>query len=164
MSRFAPRSAVPKQASAQTTTAQRVAQSRQGTTVQGDTLQAATMPDNRSHTLPRQLKDGRTKGGMPRQLARGIEALSGVSMEGVRVHYNSARPATMQALAYAQGSDIHLAGGQESHLPHEAWHITQQAKGRVKPTTKVNGIAVNDSPSLEREADVMGKRAAKFGG
>ena len=29
------------------------------------------------------------------------------------------------ALAYAQGSDIHLAPGQEQHLPHEAWHVVQ---------------------------------------
>ncbi|HAP61901.1 MAG TPA: hypothetical protein DCR93_21180, partial [Cytophagales bacterium] len=32
------------------------------------------------------------------------------------------------------GTDIHLAPGQQKHLPHEAWHVVQQKQGRVKPT------------------------------
>ncbi|MFN7896939.1 MAG: DUF4157 domain-containing protein, partial [Cyanobacteriota bacterium] len=60
--------------------------------------------------------------GLPDQLKSGIESLSGLSMDHVRVHYNSSQPAQLNALAYAQGSDIHLAPGQERHLPHEAWH------------------------------------------
>lgn len=124
---------------------------------------AMTLNDQRTSALPRQLMDGRTPGGMPGRLAQGIENLSGVSMGKVRVHYNSSRPQSMQAHAYAHGNDIHLAGGQEKHLPHEAWHIVQQAQGRVRPTAQVNGTAINDSPSLEREADVMGTRALKGG-
>ena len=54
--------------------------------------------------------------GLPDQLKSGIESLSGLSMDEVRVHYNSAQPAQLNALAYAQGSDIHLAPGQERHL------------------------------------------------
>jgi len=99
--------------------------------------------------------------GMPGQLKAGIEALSGMNMDHVRVHYNSDRPAQLQALAYAQGSDIHLAPGQEQHLPHEAWHVVQQAQGRVRPTMQMQGgVQVNDDTGLEREADVMGGRAA----
>jgi hypothetical protein len=88
-----------------------------------------------------------------------MEKMSGLSLDGVKVHYNSSRPAQVNALAYAQGSDIYLGPGQERHLPHEAWHIVQQRQGRVRPTTQVNGVAVNDNPSLEREADMMGLRA-----
>jgi hypothetical protein len=81
-------------------------------------------------------------------------------MDHVRVHYNSAQPAQLNALAYAQGSDIHLAPGQERHLPHEAWHVVQQAQGRVLPTLQLNdGVQVNDDAGLEREADVMGTKA-----
>jgi hypothetical protein len=47
----------------------------------------------------------------------GIENLSGFSMSDVKVHYNSDKPAQLQAHAYAQGTDIHLASGQEKHLP-----------------------------------------------
>jgi hypothetical protein len=102
--------------------------------------------------------------GLPDQLKSGIESLSGLSMDHVRVHYNSAQPAQLNALAYAQGSDIHLAPGQERHLPHEAWHVVQQAQGRVRPTLQLQGgVPVNDDAGLEREADVMGIKALERG-
>ena len=97
--------------------------------------------------------------GMPDTLKAGIEDLSGFAMDDVRVHYNSDKPATVQALAYTQGTDIHVAPGQEQHLPHEAWHVAQQMAGRVEPTTEVGGLPVNDNTALEHEADVMGAKA-----
>lgn len=97
--------------------------------------------------------------GMPDNLKSSIESLSGFSMDDVRVHYNSSKPATVQALAYTQGTDIHVAPGQEKHLPHEAWHVAQQMAGRVSPTTNINGMPVNDNAALEHEADVMGEKA-----
>lgn len=100
--------------------------------------------------------------GMPDNLKAGIENLSGFPMDDVRVHYNSDKPATVQALAYTQGTDIHVAPGQEQHLPHEAWHVAQQMAGRVEPTTEVGGLPVNDNPALEHEADVMGARANSY--
>lgn len=99
--------------------------------------------------------------GMPDNLKSGIESLSGFSMDDVRVHYNSSKPATVQALAYTQGTDIHVAPGQEKHLPHEAWHVAQQMAGRVSPTTNINGMPVNDNAGLEHEADVMGVKAVQ---
>ena len=85
-----------------------------------------------------------------------------VQKNDVRVHYNSDKPATVQALAYTQGTDIHVAPGQEQHLPHEAWHVAQQMAGRVEPTTEVGGLPVNDSKELEHEADVMGAKANSY--
>lgn len=97
--------------------------------------------------------------GMPDNLKAGVENLSGFAMDDVRVHYNSDKPATVQALAYTQGTDIHVAPGQEQHLPHEAWHVAQQMAGRVEPTTEIGGMPVNDNAGLEHEADVMGAKA-----
>jgi hypothetical protein len=98
--------------------------------------------------------------GLPDNLKSGIESLSGMSMDHVKVHYNSDKPAQLQAHAYAQGSEIHVAPGQEQHLPHEAWHVVQQAQGRVRPTMQMKaGIGVNDDVGLEQEADVMGAMA-----
>lgn len=97
--------------------------------------------------------------GLPDNLKAGVESLSGYSLDDVRVHYNSSKPATVQALAYTQGTDIHVAPGQEKHLPHEAWHVAQQMAGRVSPTTDINGMPVNDNVALEHEADVMGEKA-----
>jgi len=73
----------------------------------------------------------------------------------------------LNAHAYAQGTNIHLASGQEKHLPHEAWHVVQQKQGRVQPTIQMKGpstslrnpISINDDLGLEKEADVMGARA-----
>lgn len=97
--------------------------------------------------------------GLPDNLKAGVENLSGFSLDDVKVHYNSYQPATVQALAYTQGTDIHVAPGQEQHLPHEAWHVAQQMAGRVDPTTEVAGMPVNDNVGLEHEADVMGAKA-----
>jgi uncharacterized protein DUF4157 len=98
--------------------------------------------------------------GLPDELKSGIESLSGVSLDDVNVHYSSSRPAQLNAAAYAQGTDIHVAPGQEQHLPHEAWHIVQQAQGRVHPTMQLeDGVPVNDDEALEQEADVMGAKA-----
>ena len=43
----------------------------------------------------------------------------------------------LDAVAFTQGSEIHVAPGQKRHLPHEAWHVVQQAQGRVQPTTQL---------------------------
>lgn len=100
------------------------------------------------------------RAGLPDRLRQGIEALSGLSMGHVSVHRNSSKPAQVNAHAYAQGSEIHLAPGQDQHLPHEAWHVVQQAQGRVRPTMRsATGAPINDDAALEREADVMGRKA-----
>ncbi|WP_083629468.1 eCIS core domain-containing protein [Tenacibaculum agarivorans] len=104
------------------------------------------------------------KTGLPDQLKSGIESLSGMDMSDTRVHYNSSVPAQLQAHAFAQGNNIHIAPGQEQHLPHEAWHVVQQKQGRVKETTQLKGkVAINDDEGLEREADVMGAKAMEGG-
>lgn len=101
--------------------------------------------------------------GLPDNLKSGIEDLSGYSLDDVKVNYNSDKPAQLQAHAYAQGSEIHIASGQEKHLPHEAWHVVQQKQGRVKPTMQMKGkLNINDNEGLEKEADIMGKKASQF--
>jgi hypothetical protein len=109
-----------------------------------------------------QLQKNPNNTGLPDQLKLGIESLSGLSMDHVKVHYNSARPAQFQAHAYAQGDEIHLGPGQESHLPHEVWHVVQQAQGRVRPTARMNGGSlINNDAKLESEADLMGAHASR---
>lgn len=100
-----------------------------------------------------------SKAGLPESLQAGIEGLSGYSMDDVQVHYNSMKPARLNAQAFTQGTDIHVAPGYERHLAHEAWHVVQQKQGRVAPTIRMKGVDVNDDAGLEREADVMGARA-----
>lgn len=92
-----------------------------------------------------------------------IEHRSGVSMDDVRLFYNSAQPAQFNALAYERGPEINVASGQEHHLPHEAWHVVQQAQDRVKSTIQMHeAIPVNDDPNLEHKADVMEGKALQM--
>ena len=113
-----------------------------------------------SRKAPVQFKTPENQTGMPDSLKSGVESLSGFDLSDVKVHYNSSQPAQLNALAYAQGSDIHVAPGQERHLPHEAWHVVQQRQGRVQPTMQLrDSVPVNDDPGLEKEADVMGAKA-----
>jgi len=95
--------------------------------------------------------------GLPDQLKSGIENISGHSMDDVKVHYNSNRPAQLNAHAFAQGTDIHIASGQEKHLPHEAWHVVQQKQGRVKPTIQMKGnVQFNDISESEKAHKTLG--------
>jgi Domain of unknown function (DUF4157) len=64
----------------------------------------------------------------PRVLA-GIESMSGHDISDVEVHECSAIPSSVDALAFTRGSQIHLAPGQEHHLPHQARHAAQQTMG-----------------------------------
>lgn len=121
----------------------------------GAVVQRKTAPGTRG-----QVYGAPNRTGLPDRLKAGVEAMSGVDMAPVRVHRNSAKPAHVNAHAYAHGNEIHIAPGQERHLPHEAWHVAQQAQGRAKPTSRLDhGVAVNDDAGLEREADIMGAKA-----
>ncbi|WP_264537886.1 DUF4157 domain-containing protein [Flavobacterium sp. N1736] len=121
---------------------------------------AVALQDNRPASIL-QRKENNT--GLPDNLKSGIENLSGHAMDDVKVHYNSDKPAQLNAHAYAQGTDIHVASGQEKHLAHEAWHVVQQKQGRVKPTLQMKGkVNVNDDKGLENEADVMGAKALQL--
>lgn len=68
---------------------------------------------------------------LPSKLKSDIENISGHNMDDVKVHYNSSKPAELNAEAYDQGKSIHLASPQQKHLPHEAWHVVQQKQGRT---------------------------------
>jgi hypothetical protein len=118
---------------------------------------AIKLEDNRPVSILQRKKNNT---GLPDNLKSGIENLSGHSMDDVKVHYNSDKPAQLNAHAYAQGADIHIASGQEKHLAHEAWHVVQQKQGRVKPTLQMKGkVNINDNKDLENEADKMGNLA-----
>lgn len=99
--------------------------------------------------------------GIPDVMKGRFENLSGFSFDDVRVHYNSEKPAQLQAFAYTQGNQVHIGPGQEKHLGHELGHVVQQKEGRVQSTVQLQGINVNDDAGLEREADNMGEAAAK---
>jgi len=104
---------------------------------------------------------------LPETLRRKMERVLGADFSAVRIHEGPQAEA-IGALAYTRGTDIYFAPGQydpdsqrgQTLLGHELAHVVQQAQGRVHPTAHASGVAVNDSSSLEREADDLGARAA----
>ncbi len=109
---------------------------------------------NYSSSLPIQKKGNNT--GLPDNLKRGIENLSGYSMDDVKVHYNSNKPAQFQAHANAKSTDIHLASGQDQHLHYDRWHVVQQKQGWVQVTKQLQGkVEVNDNQGLKQEVEVI---------
>jgi hypothetical protein len=142
---------------------QSVAPESEGQESQGKSLNPPAfqlMASDGSDAPPVQRKE--SNGGLPSDLVSGFAASTGHDLSNVNVHRNSDKPSQVGALAYAQGNDIHLGAGQEQHLAHEAAHVVQQREGRVQANTNVGGMPVNDSKSLESEADNMGAKAAQM--
>lgn len=100
--------------------------------------------------------------GIPAQMKLEFEQRSGLSFDDVRVHYNSDRPARLGALAYTQGTQIHVGPGHESSLPHELGHVIQQKTRLIPATRKVEGMPVNDDQKLEAEASRFASRPEKL--
>lgn len=103
--------------------------------------------------VQRQVEHDRS--GIPAALKERFESASGFSFSDVRVHYNSNKPAQLQAFAYTQGNDVFIGPGQEKHLSHELEHVVQQKSGMVKPTKNIYGVGINDDPSLEQQASAF---------
>lgn len=106
--------------------------------------------------------------GMPPEVQAKMERTMGADFSGVRIHTGH-QAGAVGALAYTQGTDIHFAPGQykpdspsgQKLLGHELAHVVQQKEGRVSPTARLaTGQPLNDSPALEREADMLGAKAA----
>ena len=100
--------------------------------------------------------------GPPVKQKSDIESHSAISMD--KVNDNSSRPAKLNADGYTPNTDIHLAPGQEQHLPHRARHVVQQAQGRVKPTMQLGDKPGSTDNEPEVEADAMGAEARRRDG
>jgi hypothetical protein len=106
--------------------------------------------------------------GMPEVVQRKMERAFGADFSTVTVHAESPRATELGALAYTQGETIHFAPGQyapettrgQELLGHELTHVLQQRDGRVDATAQAKDAAINDSSTLEREADELGRGAA----
>lgn len=106
---------------------------------------------------------------LPDDVRAKMEHAFGTDFSGVRI-IEGHQAASLGALAYTQGTNIHFAPGQyEPHsqhgqelLGHELAHVAQQAEGKVRATAQAKGLAINADPSLEREADELGARAARW--
>ncbi|HMH11119.1 MAG TPA: DUF4157 domain-containing protein [Candidatus Nitrosopolaris rasttigaisensis] len=99
--------------------------------------------------------------GIPKGLKASMEFLSGLSLDKIRVHYNSLQPVQLGTRAFTEGNHIYVSPGEERCLPHELGHAIQQMQGRAKPTSS-GEIKMNADRALEREAHQMGKLALEL--
>ena len=106
---------------------------------------------------------------IPAPLRSQMESAFNANFANVKIHEGN-HVGDVGAIAYTQGNDIHFAPGQfnpdmrsgQALIGHELAHVLQQRQGRVKPTTQINGLPVNDQSALEQEADVLGQKAAQM--
>jgi hypothetical protein len=105
---------------------------------------------------------------IPTSVRGPMESSLGADLSSVRVHQGAHVPA-LGAAAFTQGNDVHFAPGRydpssasgRDLIGHELAHVVQQRAGRVQATGDVGGVPLNDSASLEAEADSAGRRAAE---
>lgn len=105
---------------------------------------------------------------LPAVLQAKMSRAFATDFSAVRVH-EGPQAAAVGALAYTQGTDLFFAPGQydphsekgQELIGHELAHSVQQSQGRVQATAQAKGQAINADPSLEREADELGARAAR---
>ncbi len=123
-----------------------------------------------------------TKTNMPEDVQTKMEGSFGTDFSDVNIHKNDSSATDMGAHAYTQGNNVHFAPGQydpsstkgQELIGHELTHVVQQRQGRVQAmaaklgwgtsnqaATGNTGMAINDSPTLENEADIMGAKAAR---
>jgi len=104
---------------------------------------------------------------MPAETRESMESSFGADFSSVRVS-EGPEASAMGAQAFTQGERIHFEPGRyqptstagKSLLGHELAHVVQQREGRVQATGQANGVAINNDPSLEAEADQQGSAAA----
>lgn len=88
--------------------------------------QVQTMLDHYTVQQQQSIQKKENNTGLPDKLKTGMESLSGISMDDVKVHYNSDKPAQLQAHAYAQGTDIHSEGDEHSLIQSQTSIISTQ--------------------------------------
>lgn len=103
---------------------------------------------------------------LPKDVQKKMESAMGANFSDVRIHVGP-EPASIGAIAFTWGSDIHFAPGQYNpHTPHgqfllghELTHVVQQRAGRVSNPFG-SGVAVVQDHALEAEADRIGRMAS----
>lgn len=107
---------------------------------------------------------------LPNNVQQKMENSFQQDFSNVDIKTNSKDAQNMNALAFTQGNSVHFAPGQFSPntkkgqelIGHEFAHVVQQRQGRVKPTSQMAKFKLNDSSSLENEADLQGSKAARW--
>jgi hypothetical protein len=106
-------------------------------------------------------------GNIPENIKNEMEYSFNSDFSDVVLKDNSTDAKNLNAIAFAQGNEIHFASSFNPHsnqskeiLGHELAHVVQQRSGIVNATHQEQGFNINDNHALENEADTAGKKAA----
>lgn len=105
---------------------------------------------------------------LPEDVQFQMESSFSQDLSNVKIHKNSRRAKELNAHAFTEGNDVHIADGKynpttnegKALIGHELTHVIQQKSGRVSPTVQFNRIGINTEDHLEKEADTIGERVA----
>ncbi len=104
---------------------------------------------------------------LPGFLRRQLEASFGQDLSDVQIHVDD-RAERIGANAVTQGTHIHLPAARYTPasaigrqlIAHEVAHVVQQRLGKVR-RPRAGELPINTEPGLEKEADVLGMKAAR---
>lgn len=119
--------------------------------------QLQSLADN-SQEEERMWQESLSATGLPADMKAAVEQETGLSLNEIRVVYNSSKPEKLGAHAYAEYPYIYIAPGQEQYLGEELWHLVQQMKGETQVTEEVGGKKVDGDSGREKEARTMGDK------
>lgn len=118
-----------------------------------------------------QKKEDRPESGqkIPGEVKSKMEHSFGTDFSDVSIHKDSESASGLHARAFTTGNEVHFAPGEyepatkqgQELLGHELAHVVQQRQGKVNEAASSGDMTINDSPTLESEADVSGTKAAR---
>ncbi|MCU0430758.1 MAG: DUF4157 domain-containing protein [Cytophagaceae bacterium] len=132
-------------------------------------LQPKLQPILQPKLFIQQKKESSVSNKLPSDLQEGMEQSFQQDFSGVSIQTQSEKAENLGAKAYTQGSEVHFAPGEfqpstkegKELIGHELTHVVQQRKGTVHGGEIHGKDLVNQNPTLEQEADQMGKLASE---
>ncbi len=102
------------------------------------------------------------KTGIPDDLKTNTENVLKVSLNKIKVHYNSKEPEKVDAHSLTKGNHVYIGPGREEDLPHELIHAGKHQEEGVQPTmTTQDGVGINGDVSKEKEAETLATKAKR---
>jgi hypothetical protein len=134
-----------------------------GMTKPGEINQVKSLaPPNNEINFTVQKKANETNS--PNNLRTGMEILFAQGVGDVKTHHNFSQPLQLSANAFVPNNQANIVAGREKHLPYENWQVVQQNQSRISTLQMKSSVNINDDPTLEKEADVMGTKALQLKG
>lgn len=106
-------------------------------------------------------------GDLPEDFQTKMETSFNEDFSDVQFYKNSNDAKNLNARAFTQGNAIHFKDGEfdassskgQELIAHELAHVVQQRQGLVQATHQENGFLVNEERTLEKQADMDGRKA-----